>query len=75
MLVWRNQEKINGLTKVAKLRQHLWWGGVGGVVAVLRRGRSELAVLEVLLRVLLEVSLVRVRGLAHCAHVAPRCRF
>ena len=66
---------FDGLTKVAKLRQHLRWGGVGGVVAVLHGGRSELAVLEVLLRVLLEVSLVRVRGLAHCAHVAPRCRF
>ena len=46
------------------------WGRIGGIVAVLRL--SKLPVLEVLLRVLLEVPLVRVGRLADSAHVAPR---
>ena len=46
------------------------WGRISGIGAVLRL--SKLPVLEMLLRVLLEVPLVRVRRLADRAHVAPR---
>ena len=46
-----------------------WCSRIGGIVAVLR---SKLPVLEMLLRVLLEVALVRVRRLADSAHVTSR---
>ena len=47
----------------------MWWGRIAGIVAVLR---SKLPVLEMLLRMLLEVPLVRVRRLTDRAHVTSR---
>ena len=47
----------------------MWWGRIAGIVAVLR---SKLPVLEMLLRMLLEVPLVRVRRLADRTHITSR---